>query len=172
MLVRVSRLSLSHHVRGSKWGNALSLLPRLGIIQRMHPNRVCRDQNRHNRASTTDYQSQLMEIQTPRYRQLARNCVALLVFLRNIRVDLRLTPQILHRRITRKVHHCPSQPRGSALVRPGASALIRSFLYVFKPPTFVNSVALLFSFSIKSPRLPYRIVSNRVAESQNIVLSY
>ncbi|KFY05873.1 hypothetical protein V492_08254, partial [Pseudogymnoascus sp. VKM F-4246] len=54
-------------------GHALSLLPRLRIIKRMHPNRVRRDQNRQNRTPTTDNQSQLMEIQVPRYRQLARN---------------------------------------------------------------------------------------------------
>lgn len=84
------------------------------------------------------------------------------------RANLRLTPQILDRRITCKVHHCPSQPRGSALVRPGASALIRSFLYVFKPPTFVNSVSLSLS---QSNPLVYRIVSSRI-ELQSRRISY
>ena len=133
----------------------------------MHPNRVCRDQNRHNRAATADDQSKLVEIQAPRYRQLARNYSAFVRPASCMR-GCGLTPQILHRRITRKVHHCPSQPRGSALVRPGASAFYMALLvYVFKPPT--SSVPLLNQI------IPSSIVSSRIESSRRVaiaVLSY
>jgi hypothetical protein len=136
----------------------------------MHPNRVCRDQNRHNRAATADNQSKLVEIQTPRYRQLARNYS---VFVRPAscmrgcgRDSLRKSSIVaLHVKFT-IVLPSPAAQRSYVQARP---LFICPFLYVFKPPHLVCPA------SQSNYPLVYRIVSSRIESSRRVaiaVLSY
>lgn len=61
------------------WGDILPLLIRLGIVQRMHPYEIGRDQTCYERCRRADNQAELMKVQVAGNRDLSHDYVARLI---------------------------------------------------------------------------------------------